>query len=482
MSEPPNPPRAFISYAWTSESHRARVREWAERLVEDGVEVILDQWDLREGHDATAFMERTVTDKGVTHVLMICDRTYAEKADARKAGVGTETQLISKKVYDQVRQEKFIPILCELSDEGRPVLPAYLGNRIGIDFSSDEKVNANWEQLVRTLHGQPRYMKPKLGRPPAYLAETSSVPDPARRRFQELKRAVETNAASLAAVRASFLDACIEYADVLRMRSRPPAGEPGARIIADTGKLVAVRDHIVDWVLLEAGAVTPEFESALIETIERLAEVKSRPREVTSWDATWFKAHEYFAYETLLYIVAALLKRRAFLVVRRLMIANYLRPETERHGENHFFTYREFGFDGGVLQAALSPPGGGHWTSPAAELMARQAQRNDIKFFDLIESDFLIFFNSLLNDERVWYPQLSHKKDRHQQFPLFVKAARWPDFACLAAVVGKQPDAEGAKQIQQKVKDVLGKQRMWGDFWTDDLLRLMNLDAFSTLP
>ena len=57
---------------------------------------------LRKGHDKFAFMERMVTDKSVTHVLVVCDKTYSQKADARKAGVGTESQIISKEVYEKV--------------------------------------------------------------------------------------------------------------------------------------------------------------------------------------------------------------------------------------------------------------------------------------------------------------------------------------------------------------------------------------------
>ncbi len=62
----------------------------ATQLVENGVDVILDKWNLREGHDAVQFMELMVTDPNVTKVIVISDKAYAEKADARKGGVGTE--------------------------------------------------------------------------------------------------------------------------------------------------------------------------------------------------------------------------------------------------------------------------------------------------------------------------------------------------------------------------------------------------------
>ena len=99
-------PKAFISYSWTSESHRDMVRGWADRLLVDGVEIVLDQYDLKEGNDKNAFMEKMVTDPSFSHVLVVCDKSYAEKADARKAGVGTESQIISQEVYSKDVQSK----------------------------------------------------------------------------------------------------------------------------------------------------------------------------------------------------------------------------------------------------------------------------------------------------------------------------------------------------------------------------------------
>jgi len=70
--------------------------ELAERLTSDGIYVILDVWELKAGHDKYSFMEKMVTDPHVQKVLVICDKVYQEKADDRRGGVGTESQLISK--------------------------------------------------------------------------------------------------------------------------------------------------------------------------------------------------------------------------------------------------------------------------------------------------------------------------------------------------------------------------------------------------
>ncbi|MGH7963417.1 MAG: SEFIR domain-containing protein, partial [Candidatus Binatia bacterium] len=129
-------PKLFISYSWTSEEHERWVIDVATALRDAGVDVILDKWDLREGHDAHHFMEQMVVNPGVKKVAMICDRKYAEKANDRAGGVGTEAQIISAEIYAKTDQDKFVAVLSERDSEGKPFLPAYYKSRIYIDLSS----------------------------------------------------------------------------------------------------------------------------------------------------------------------------------------------------------------------------------------------------------------------------------------------------------------------------------------------------------
>jgi hypothetical protein len=59
-------------------------------LRESGVDVILDKRDLKEGHDALAFMEQMVTNPEIKKVAIVCDEKYAAKAGGRNGGVGTD--------------------------------------------------------------------------------------------------------------------------------------------------------------------------------------------------------------------------------------------------------------------------------------------------------------------------------------------------------------------------------------------------------
>ena len=132
------PPKVFISYSWSSEEHKKWVLGLAERLMSNGIDVIFDVWDLKPGQDKYVFMEQTVVDISVCKVLVVSDRAYAKKADERKGGVGTEAQLISHKVYNEVSQEKFLPIVRERDNEGNACLPAFMASRIYFDFTNDE--------------------------------------------------------------------------------------------------------------------------------------------------------------------------------------------------------------------------------------------------------------------------------------------------------------------------------------------------------
>ena len=144
-------PKVFISYSWSVEQHKEFVRDLATRLSSDGVDVSLDRWDLKEGQDKYVFMEKMVTDEKVSKVLVILDKTYANKANDRAGGVGTETQIIADEIYTNVKQEKFIPIIIE-SENGNPCLPTFLKSRVYIDLSKENRFNDEYEKGYYNIH------------------------------------------------------------------------------------------------------------------------------------------------------------------------------------------------------------------------------------------------------------------------------------------------------------------------------------------
>ena len=162
-------PKVFISYAWGNEEYQNKVLAFSSQLVGDGIDVVLDKWDLSEGNDTYAFMEKCVTDSTITNVLMLLDPVYAKKADEHAGGVGTETQIISAKVYQEVTQDKFIPVVMERDEYGNVCKPTYLQGRLHFDLSKVEDYDNTYQRLVKTLFGEEIYAKPELGKKPLWV-------------------------------------------------------------------------------------------------------------------------------------------------------------------------------------------------------------------------------------------------------------------------------------------------------------------------
>lgn len=143
--------KVFISYSWTPESNKKKVRELAEKLQKNGFEVIIDQTHLKFGYDKYAFMEKMVTDSTISKVLIICNRDYAQKADTRVGGVGDESMIITSELYGKVEQSKFIPVIFEKDTNGKPYLPAYLKRIMYVDLSNKRQYKISYYELVRQM-------------------------------------------------------------------------------------------------------------------------------------------------------------------------------------------------------------------------------------------------------------------------------------------------------------------------------------------
>jgi len=476
-------PKAFISYSHTNPQHQELVRSWAEQLASDGVDIILDQYELKEGQDKYAFMERMVTDETVTHVLILSDKKYAEKADNRTAGVGTESQIISKEIYDKVDQSKFIPLVCEFDENGSPYLPVFLRSRIWINFSNPEAVNENWERLVRLLYGKPLLEKPSLGKPPTYIREdTQSPSSPAISKFNMLRQALMQQKRGINLYRDDFIEACIDYADRLRTRARPDVQILGEKVLADCKQLSIVRNHIVDWVLLESHiSASEEFSESILSVLEQLLELRSKPSEMNSWNEAWFEAHRLFVYETFLYIIAALIKRTAFNDVHNILTSHYLLPESESRGDNRFVKFDEFYAHSDTLQEVLAPKDT-RLFSPAAELIKRQADRDDIPLRDIIQADLVVLLLAFITPDANWYPQTLLYAGYNKQFPLFVRAAQHKHFKKIVHITG----VKTADELRERVKEA--HERLQVNRWTDfsfhcgvSLWNAMNMDRLDSI-
>lgn len=304
-------PKVFISYSWTNPAYQEEVMAIADRLIsEGGIDTVIDDYDLKEGQDVNVFMERLKHDESLHFCLILSDSAYAKKANERNKGVGTEAQIISKEIYDSVDQTRFVPVVMENDDQGKPCLPTFLQSRKFIDFSSPEKRNQNWERLVRLLHGKPARVKPAIGLVPAFLDEKVGFHFVATRTaLSSLRIGLMEGKPGIAILRDDVLDSFVS--EIREASNQVPLNDS-----LDDDEIrrwesllriqVPARDLLVDWMLIEAKIDAERAVSkCMIPVLERVfmlsAHLEGKPSDQFVDDAM-----ACLKYELALYSIACL--------------------------------------------------------------------------------------------------------------------------------------------------------------------------------
>ena len=164
-------PSVFISYSWGNPKHQNWVREFAARLRSDGVEAVLDQWELAAGDQLTHFMEKAIADN--QFVLIICTPTYKRKSEAREGGVGYEDNIMTAEVMTTNNDRKFIPIL--RTGSLKESVPLWLSGKIYIDLSGSPYSQSSYDELLDTVFER-RPKAPEVKKPKARKKLPKKIP------------------------------------------------------------------------------------------------------------------------------------------------------------------------------------------------------------------------------------------------------------------------------------------------------------------
>lgn len=160
--------KVFISYSWDSEEHKKWVKSLTDKLILDGVNASLDQYDLSLGDRLPQFMEQKIAESN--YVLIICTPKYKMKSDNRSGGVGYEGHIISGELLSTGNERKFIPVIRE--GYFNTAMPKCLEGKLGIDLTGnlDFTDDHNYRDLLTTLYGE--RSKPPVGNRRTYHPNT----------------------------------------------------------------------------------------------------------------------------------------------------------------------------------------------------------------------------------------------------------------------------------------------------------------------
>src|SRR5690554_922040 len=154
------PPVVFISYSHDSDKHKDWVLQLATKLRSNGVNVILDRWNLKLGSNLASFMERELSKSN--RVICICSDTYVNKANKGKGGAGYEKQIMTAELIQDQNTNWIIPLIVNNQSEKRT--PTFLAGKMYISFEDSNLYESKYEELLRDLLDEPSI--PPLGKNP----------------------------------------------------------------------------------------------------------------------------------------------------------------------------------------------------------------------------------------------------------------------------------------------------------------------------
>jgi tetratricopeptide (TPR) repeat protein len=198
-------PTVFISYSHDSVEHGDRVLAVANRLVGDGIDVILDQYESSPPEGWPRWMDKHI--RGASFVLMVCTETYFRRVMGQEKqgtglGVKWEGNLIYQHIYNaDTTNTRFIPVLFDYCKAEHIPTPVQGATYYRIDTPD------GYEDLYCRVTDQPRARKPELGklralppreRKPDYLGvkiSTAKLPSTSRDLFGREKELAMLDAA-----------------------------------------------------------------------------------------------------------------------------------------------------------------------------------------------------------------------------------------------------------------------------------------------
>jgi len=245
-------PKVFVSYSHDDPDHKKWVASLAIKLRENGVDAVLDQWDLFPGEDVPAFMEKNLSD--CDFVILICTKRYVEKANAGEGGVGYEKMIVSAEMIKNMDAGKFIPIIRQ---HGSQSVPIFIQTKLYLDLSNDEYFEIVFDELLRAIFKSVVSKKPPLGQTPNFEdanpkeRKFDGLSDHAAALFREMINLYDSGATTYF-LRSDFGSqfslgkiAAENAILVLEARGLVERDRDGDFLIFDKGKSFAVENNIV---------------------------------------------------------------------------------------------------------------------------------------------------------------------------------------------------------------------------------------------
>jgi TIR domain len=474
-------PKLFISYSWTNTDHESWVLRRAEELRNNGIDVILDKWDLSEGHDAYAFMESMVSDESVTKVIMICDRAYTEKSNKKVGGAGVEAQIITPELYTKQKQDKFVAVVVERNENGEPYLPIYYKTRIYIDLSDQSNFATEFDRLLRWIWNKPLYIKPNIGKPPSFVTdENSTIRMSTSVSHRKAIDCVKNNRSNLISATKDYLNTVISELEKFKISFENNVLDD--IFIKNIEDFLPYSNELIE--LFQAIA-SHQPSSETVETLHRFFEnlipFSDKCEQMNSWNECDFDNFRFIIHELFISCLGAFIKHEQFTYVAYFLENEYYYLNDRIQETMHSFTI--FNPNIRILEIRNQRLNL-RKISLQADLLEQRSKLNNLDFKYVMAADFILYFRSQNDDSsrcNKWNPRtLIYMENRYNgSFEMFSRAKSTRYFEKIAPLLVVKNKLE----LQEKLELIIEKGTVpnWG-FRSLNLKTLLAFDLMMTNP
>lgn len=469
MSEDIKHPVVFLSYARTNSEHVENIVDFASKLRSHGIDARMDEWDLKVGNDLYYFMENNIKRES-DKVLLILNKEFVEKANDRKSGVGTETQLLSKEVYTDVEQERIIPIVWECDEKGDPYLPTFLETRFYIDLSSDEKFGENYEKLLRILYNKPKNPKEELGEMPDWLNDTNKYYPKTNELVKRFTYSIEHKPNKINQIIEDFYDEYYEYLKTFPLEfnsnDTKTIVEEIYKNLEEYQQLKNDFEEFTD-ILTKKGKYCDVDYDLLVEFLTKVHSLtfnSMNKENINTYDIYKF---EFILRELFLYLIAYGLKNKNYRMIAHLLHSPYYLTDefNQEKGTQHYVELDIRGQRdlGDYMAHYYKNIEGKVYASSIGQLLITRLPKSLYSEY-LIDADLLCCYVSFLNPaeykNEFWFPYTYIYKGRHPSFEMFRRLTSKRYFEDVKNIFDVETIDEFKTKVESTQDSYLGRGQM----------------------
>jgi hypothetical protein len=310
-------------------------------------------------------------------------------------------------VYQKQDQNKFVAILAERDEQGKPYLPTYYKSRIYIDLSNTDLYAKNFEQLLRWIYDKPLFVKPELGKKPSFLSDTPQISLGTTTAFRRAHDAIRSNKDYWKGALNEYFETFVTNLEKFRIASN--GNEFDDKVVESIEQFLPYRNEAIEIFLALAQYIdTPESRQQLHRYLESLIPYMERPEHITSYHEWDYDNFKFIVHELFLYAFASLLKYERYEAAASLLRYQYYVQKTTYTAENmaSFAVFRQYMKSLEYRNTRLKL----NRASIRADLLEQRSKSSGIAFRLLMQADFILFIRDCLEMMRTtgyqeWWPE-----------------------------------------------------------------------------